>query len=94
MGRKSKFTEEFKAEAWRMVESGRSVDDVASDLGIGHSTLWRWVRRFRRVRDEPNAAADDALLAENKQLRKRLRELEEEREILKKAAAFFAKEGR
>ena len=91
-----KFTREFKAEAVRLVEtSGRSVWVVARDLGVDGRSLSEWVKQARI--DSGNGPSD-ALTTEEKReltaLRKEIRVLKEEREILKKAAAFFAKENR
>lgn len=90
--RRRQFTPEYKAEAvrlWR--ESGRSVKVVAAELGIGSGSLCRWTQELSGRKPE---VVDVALSPEeeNKRLRKRVRELEMEREILKKATAFFAKE--
>lgn len=89
------YTEEFKREAVRLVESGQSVAQVCDDLGVGHTALYRW-RLLYGSRSEQDQAVttDEELRKENARLRKQVRLLEEEREILKKAAAFFAKENR
>jgi len=82
---------EFKAEAVRLVgSSDRSLSRLAKDLGIADQTLWNWVRHAEidGVRDAlaPNERE------ELRHLRREVRTLRQEREILKKAAAFFAKE--
>lgn len=72
-------------------ERGKSFhcDDYFSGLlGIGHSTLGKWVRVFSEEAKVP--AQDAELLRENERLRKENRILREEREVLKKAAMFFA----
>lgn len=93
MGRK-RYSEEFKREAVRLVVEGQTVEQVAIDLGVGKTTLWRWREIY--AKDGMKAGAvpqtDEQLRKENARLRKRLRVLEEEKEILKKAATFFAKE--
>ena len=80
---------EFKRDAVRIaLTSGLTRRQVASDLGIGLSTLGKWVRA---VSEEAKVPAQDAeLLRENERLRKENRILKEEREVLKKAAMFFA----
>lgn len=86
------FTEEFKADAVRLVRSGeRSIGQVAKDLDLTETSLRAWVRRAEEVGDATPTATKSEL-DELKELRKRVKRLEAEREILKKAAAFFAKE--
>jgi transposase len=88
------FTTEFKAEAVRLVrESGKSVPTVARELDLTETALRSWVRPA-----EVNAGrgAPGALTSEEREelgrLRRETRTLRMEREILRKAAAFFAKE--
>ena len=92
MGNGNRPTPEFRREAVRLaLTSGRTRREVAADLGIGLSTLTRWLGQDRDV-SEPNEAPVD-LHAELKRLRRENSVLKQERDILKKAAAFFAKEG-
>lgn len=83
---------QFRAEAVRLVkESGQSIDEIAKDLGVSHQTLRNWVRQA-----EIDAGLREGLTSAEREelarLRRENRILREEREILKKAAAFFAKE--
>ena len=82
-------SDEFKRDGVRMaLTSGLTRRQVASDLGIGLSTLGTW---SRAVSDEARVPDRDTdLLRENERLRKENRILREEREVLKKAAQFFA----
>lgn len=85
------YTPEFKAEAVALVlEHGLSASKVANDLGISQPSVSRWVK------DAQLAAKPDALTnaerEELKRLRREAKVLRMERDILKKAAAFFAKE--
>lgn len=92
MGRYRKFSPEYRDEAVKMViDTGRPVAEVARDLGINESTLGNWVTQYRRDHpvSEELSVADRARL---KELEKENRELRMERDFLKKAAAFFAKE--
>jgi transposase len=90
-----RFTQEFRDEAVRLVEtSGRTRREVAADLGVGLSTLRNWIdrRRERQMEDPPDGRQED-MAAELKRLRRENEVLRQEREILKRATAFFAKEG-
>ena len=92
---KKRFAREFRDEAVRLVQtSGRTRREVAADLGIGLSTLRNWIdaRRGRQV-DEPPPDRQEDIAAELKRLRRENEVLRQEREILKRAATFFAKEG-
>lgn len=92
---KRRFTTEFETEAVRLVQtSGRTQREVADDLGIGLSTLVRWISRSRdRLIDEPTTTGSEDVASELKRLRRENEILRQEREILKRAATFFAKEG-
>jgi len=84
-----KHTEDFKQEAVRIaLTSGLPRRRVASDLGVGHSTLGKWISQYRPADMSISPQAD--LAKENEQLRRENRILKEEREILKKATQFFA----
>ena len=92
---KKLFTQEFRDEAVRLAQtSGRSRREGAADLGIGLSTLRNWIDRRRdRQMDEPPSDRQENMAAELKRLRRENEVLRQEREILKRATAFFAKEG-
>ena len=77
-----------------MCSSGRTRRQVADDLGIGLSTLARWSRDSRDRGDgKPDANTNEDIVAELKRLRRENEVLRQERDILKKATVFFAKEG-
>lgn len=85
----SRPTEEFRAEAVRVaLTSGLPRKQVATDFGIGFSTLSRWIQRERRNPQKPTVQSD--LEREIAELRKENRMLREERDVLKKATVFFA----
>ena len=85
------FTDDFKREAVRLTQtSGRTIKQVADDLGIGLSTLTRWKRKHRDA--ELLAQPHDDVEMELARLRREHELLRQERDLLKKATAFFAKE--
>ena len=87
------FSDEFKAGAVRLVlDEGKTISQVARDLDVLRSSLELWVKRARADRDGGKSGLTTDERAELAQLRKENRELKMQREILKKAAAFFAKE--
>ena len=91
--RKSRFTDEFKAEAIKQItERGHKVVDVAQRLGISDKSLYLWLRQSNGK--QSIASTDDvvALKAEMSRLKAELKRTTEERDILKKAAAYFARE--
>jgi transposase len=89
------FTEEYKASAVRLVlDEGKAVATVARDLGLTESSLRNWVEQARADRTKGKTGLTTAEREELVRLRKELRIVQEEREILKKAAAFFAKQSR
>ena len=88
-----RFSDEFKADAVSLViDQGYSVSEAARRLGVERSVLNRWCRKYRQqVSGIPGRQEDDRD-AEIKKLREEVRKLQIEKDILKKAAAFFAKE--
>jgi transposase len=88
-----RFTPEFKDEAVRqVVERGYSVAEVSARLGVSTHSLYKWVRAVTPDKTEKQAA--DLLEAKSEilRLRAQMRRVEEERDILKKAARYFARE--
>src|SRR5215203_2782924 len=89
------FTDEFKQQAVRLVlDEGRSVTVVARELDLTRTALQHWVEQARADRSGGKTGLTTAEGDELARLRKENRILQEEREILKKAAAFFAKHQR
>jgi transposase len=89
------FSEEFKQQAVRLVlDEGKSVGSVARELDLVPSALGQWVKHAQAERTHGRTGLTTAEREELSRLRKQVRILEEEREILKKAAAFFAKHQR
>jgi len=91
MGKQVRFTDEFKRDAVaQVVERGYAVSEVAVRLGISTKSLYTWKAQFAkspRVRSETSEQA-----SEIKQLKRELARVTEERNILKKATAYFVRE--
>jgi transposase len=93
--KQQKFTEQFKADAVNLVlTQNYSRSEVGRRLGVHQATIARWVREHKQEAEETanGRPSSKQLQEENKQLKKEIKRLTMEREILKKAAAFFAKE--
>ena len=84
------FTEEFKKDAVALVESGISQKQVAADLGVSKTALQTWVRDARYQSHGMTPATDADERKEMSQALKRIRELEMENEVLRKAAAYLS----
>lgn len=92
---RQKYTKEFKSDATKLVtEQGYSCSEVGQRLGIHPTNVSRWIRELHQDNKPPadGTASRSELEAEIKRLRKENNQLHMEREILKKAAAFFANE--
>ncbi|MDQ3633390.1 MAG: transposase [Acidobacteriota bacterium] len=85
---KRKYDVEFKRNAVQKVLDGQTAVSVARELGIGENLIYKWKRAFLQ---NGNGFQSGVHLSENEVLRKRNRELEQENEILKKAALIFGR---
>lgn len=98
MGRKrSKYSKEFKLEAVKRLESGGvSAADLARRLGVSLTNLGQWQAEYRDKKDEafPGSGKRSGPAAEIDRLKRELEQVKEERDILKKATAFFARESK
>lgn len=84
---------EFRREAVSLVKvSGRSVREVARELGVSTESLRIWIRQEQLDRGERDDGLTSDQLDELRELRRQVRELEQEREILKRAVTFFVRE--
>ena|SRR5689334_15071710 len=97
MGRRKKFTPEFKHEAVQLLQNGnRSGSEVARELGIARNQLYKWQTdlRTRGASAFPVDGARKERTSEVTRLKSELARVTEERDILKKAAVYFARESR
>jgi transposase len=97
MGKKRrKFTQSFKLEVVELQRRGdRSIGQIARDLGVGENSIRRWVAQHAiDIGEGPAGALTTDEREELRRLRRENKQLLEDREILKKATAFFAKESR
>lgn len=93
----ARYSGEFKRDAVALVESsGRRIPSVARELGVNPESLRQWVQRSRAAAGASGAGGEGPMTAaereELRRLRRQVCELELEKEILRKAAAYFAKE--
>ena len=95
MGRPAKYPDQFRQDAVALVaSSGRPVAEVARSLGMNEGTLWNWVKQARLATDrsaDPDGVSESER-DELRRLRKENVELRSDKEILKRAAAYFARE--
>lgn len=90
--KRRKFSPQFKAEAVQMVvESDKTIAQVARDLGVVEQTLGNWVKAWRDANPEPEPKLSPTERARMNELEEEVRRLRMENEFLKKAAAFFAR---
>lgn len=86
------YPEQFRREAVELVRQGRSIPDVAASLGVSAQSLRNWTRQEQRDRGERDDGLTSDEREELRELRRRVRRLEQERDILKRATALFARE--
>jgi transposase len=88
-----KYSAAFKERAVKLaVESEQPIAQTARDLGVNENTLHTWLGKYHRVERQEKEGHNEHLYEELKRLRKENVRLKEEREILKKAAAYFAQQ--
>lgn len=79
----------FKAEVLKMVDNGQSVSYIAKALGISENLIYSWKKKVGKGKESSDLQT--GLSLENQQLRDRIRQLETERDILKKALSIFSR---
>ena len=88
---KTNFSDDFKQDAVRQItERGYPVSEVSKRLGVSTHSLYAWKRKF----SQPSGHAESDQAVEIKRLKKDLARVTEERDILKKATAYFAKDAK
>jgi len=92
-----RFDPAYKLEVCKSIDSGHAtVAEMSRETGISENTLYKWMKRYRENREKPFVGSGH-ILPENDEvvrLRREVKDLREENEILKKAAAYFAKNQR
>jgi len=86
------YAEQFRREAVQLVRDGRLIPDVAASLGVSQQSLRNWARQDEADRGERGDALSTAEREELRRLRRENARLKQERDILKHATAFFARE--
>ena len=91
----NRYTAEFRESSVKLaLGSDQSVSETAKEIGVKASTLHTWIGKYSRPSADGSGRTEDHVYEELKRLKKENSRLKEERDILKKAAAYFAKETR
>lgn len=88
--KRRKFDQDFKQEVIRMVENGRNVNEIAQSLGIGSNLIYRWIRYANIAKKSAGKPVPHMIDEEKIALRKRIKDLEMDRDILKKVLGIFS----
>lgn len=86
-----KYDADFKKEVIKMIESGLSVRDIAQSLGIGTNLIYQWLKRSKSASNSSENSTSISFDAEKAAMFKRIKDLEMERDILKKALCIFSR---
>lgn len=96
MSKRDKYPKEFKIEAVKLMKSGeKQPSEIAREIGIKRTLLYRWKDQYEKKGEEAfggRGRPKNNQLSEVSRLKKELKEVTEERDILKKAAAYFARD--
>jgi transposase len=92
--KRRRFTDEFREDVVNLIKTGdKSVAEISKDLDIAEQILYRWYKKFNGTAN-PKQVELTEKDKELRELRKRLADVEEERDILKKAISIFSKQGK
>lgn len=86
-----KYDADFRKEVIKMVESGRIVPDIAQTLGIGRNLIYQWLKRSKANTNSLENSSTVSFDAEKAGMYKKIKDLEMERDILKKALGIFSR---
>ena len=87
------YTSEFKESAVKLaIESDQPIAKTAKDLGVNVNTLHTWIGKYSKPKTTVTTRTDEHIYDENKRLKKELARVTQERDLLKKATAYFARE--
>ena len=90
---KQEYNIEFRDSAVNMaLKSEKSTAQIAKDLGVKETTLYGWIHKAKVQKDQKTGNSNEPLFEELKRLKKELVDVKEQRDILKKATAYFARE--
>ena len=93
MSKPNSYSPEFRGSAVKLaLDSDQSIAETAREIGVNENTLHTWISKYSRPTADSNARTDEHLYDELKRLKKENARLREERDLLKKSAAYFARE--
>jgi len=93
MSKPNSYTPEFRESAVKLaLDSDQPIAETAREIGVNENTLHTWISKYSRSASDGNGRTDEHLYDELKRLKKELARVTQERDLLKKATAYFAKE--
>jgi transposase len=90
--KRRKYDASFKQEVLQMISNGRPVSEVAQSLGIGENIIYRWKKKQAAATTDSSSNATTTVMEDTLALHRRIQQLEQERDILKKALAIFSRQ--
>lgn len=93
MSTKKTYSADFRESAVKLaLEADQAIAETARELGVNDNTLHTWIKKYSRPTEDGNGRTDEHLYEELKRLKKENSRLRQERDLLKKAAAYFAQD--